>query len=433
MSIILIASNALETLTQFNFKAALIQRQENIEESVNTAWVLNILRGGILALCIYISAPYIALFYNEPVIAPAIKYYSLIFLLNGFSNINIFLFDKELNFKKIAVFRIAIGAVNLLIVVLLAFIMKNIWALIYSYILGSLFEILLSYLIQNKKPKFYFNKHVAKELLSYSLFITGTGILLFLTTKIDDALIGKVLGMTALGYYTYAYKLANLPSTQVTGVLSQVLFPSYSSIQNDIMYLRSLFLKVIKFIAFISIPASAGIFVASDSIVYIILGQKWMPLVPALKILCIFGLLRSLGSTTSPIFQAIGKPNIIFYVMLVKFVFIGLIIYPLTYRYGIEGTAWAVTLPMMFEQIYLWRILSKVLQVSISTIVGRIKTAIAGSAGMLMLLHFLKNYFDFSLGAFLMYIFIGLVTYIGITIAIDKEYYKELLRTFSVQ
>jgi len=101
--------------------------------------------------------------------------------------------------------------------------------------------------------------------------------------------------MTALGYYTYAYKLANLPSTQVTGVLSQVLFPSYSSIQNDIMYLRSLFLKVIKFIAFISIPASVGIFVASDSIVYIILGQKWMPLVPALKILCIFGLLRSLG------------------------------------------------------------------------------------------------------------------------------------------
>jgi len=171
MSIILIASNALETLTQFNFKAALIQRQENIEESVNTAWVLNILRGGILALCIYISAPYIALFYNEPVIAPAIKYYSLIFLLNGFSNINIFLFDKELNFKKIAVFRIAIGAVNLLIVVLLAFIMKNIWALIYSYILGSLFEILLSYLIQNKKPKFYFNKHVAKELLSYSLLL----------------------------------------------------------------------------------------------------------------------------------------------------------------------------------------------------------------------------------------------------------------------
>jgi len=431
MSIILIVANGLETFTQFNFKTVLIHKQQHIEESADTAWCLNIIRACILALCVYASAPYIAYFYNEPVIAPAIKYYSIIFLLNGFSNINMFLFDKELNFRKIAIFRMIIGAVNLFIAILLAFIMKNIWALIYSYVIGACFEILLTYIIQTKWPKFSFNGHLAKEMFSYSFFITGSGILFFLTTKIDDALIGKVLGMSSLGFYTYAYKLANLPSTHVTGVLSQVMFPSYSKIQDDINQLRSIFLKVYKFISFISMPASVGLFLAGDVMVYTILGQTWMPLVPPLKVLCIFGLISSLAGTTTPIFQAIGKPNIIFFVMLAKFIFILLLIYPFTSRYGIVGTAWAVTIPMMFEQIYLWHILSKVLQLNIIAMVKIIKGPVLGSLAMILSIISIKAFIDFNPIALLILILVGIVSYAVTIHAIDKNYYNELLRIFT--
>ena len=430
MSIILIVSNSLEAFTQFNFKTVLIYKQQHVEESANTAWCLNIIRGCVLALCVYASAPYVAYFYKVPMLYPAIKLYSVLFLLNGLSNINTFLFEKELNFKKVAVLKIAVSAVNIIVAVYLAVVMRNIWALVYSYVIGGCFEALLTYIIQTKRPKFYFNKRLAKEIISYSLFIAGSGILFFLTTKIDDALIGKVLGMSALGYYTYAYKLANLPSTHITGVLSQVMFPSYSSIQNDISQLRSIFLKVYKFISFIAIPAAAGLFLAGDAIVYVILGQRWMPLVPALKVLCLFGLFGSLAGTTTPIFQAMGKPNIIFFVMLIKFLFILLLIYPLTSHYGIVGTAWAVTIPMIFEQVYLWRILSNALQFNISTIIRTIKGPIGGSLAMICFIIFIKAFINFKFGALLVLISAAIFSYAITVFVIDRNYYNEVLRIF---
>jgi lipopolysaccharide exporter len=431
MSIILIVSNGLETLTQFNFKTVLIHKQQHIEESANTAWFLNIIRGCILALCVYVSAPYIAYFYNVSILSTAIKLYSVLFLLNGLSNVNTFLFEKELNFKKVAILKMAVSTLNIIISIYLAVIMRNIWALVYSYVIGACFEILLTYIIQTKRPKFYFNRRLAKEMFSYSLFITGSGILFFLTTKIDDALIGKVLGMSALGYYTYAYKLANLPSTYVTGAISQVMFPSYSSIQNNINQLRSVFLKVYTFISFISIPAAVGLFLAGDTIVYVILGHNWMPLVPALKVLCIFGLLSSLAGTTTPIFQAMGKPKIIFFVMLTKFIFILLLIYPLTSRYGIVGTAWAVTIPMIFEQLYLWHILSKALQFNIYNIVKTIKGPIGGSLAMIFPVILIKTILDFSIGALSIILAAGVASYIFAINVIDKNYYNELFRLFA--
>ncbi len=432
MSIVLIASNGIDIFTQFNFKAALIHKQDNIEESMDTAWVLNILRGFVLFACIYLSAPYIAYFYKEPIISTALRIYSGIVLLNGFVNINMLLFDKALDFKKLAFLRICISTSKLLVSVALALLLRNIYALVYSAVLAVLIELLLSYSIQRKRPRFRFRIDAAKSLFSYSIFISGIGILLFITVQIDDALIGSVLGMTALGYYTYAYKLANLPSSHISGVLSQVLFPAYSSIQHDIDYMKSIFLKALKFISFISIPLSVGLYASGDMFVYVFLGKGWMPIVSALRILCIFGALRSIGSTTSPVFQATGKPNILFNVMLIKLTLILAIIYPLTYYFGIEGAAWSVTLPMIIEQFFLWRMLSGALQLTVSSIAAMLKTPVIGSAAMLLAMHLTRIHFSYNFIDLFLYVLLGLLVYGAATFLADKHYYKELLRTFSL-
>jgi O-antigen/teichoic acid export membrane protein len=368
VSIVVLIYNGIDVVTRTSFKHALIYKQENVSGAADTAWVLNIIRGAALFALIVLAAPWISGFYAQPVLTKAIRFIALVFILDGFQNINLVFFEKSLDFKKIALSRIVRSFLSCALVLTLAFVMRNLWALLIGVLFRSIYNLIVSYLIQKKKPRFEFNKDLAGELIHYSKYVTGAGILVFLTTRGDDAIIGKMLGMKELGYYTYAYLIANLPSTHFTKVFSQVIFPTYSTIGGEPLRLKDAYLKVLKLVSWVAIPAGVGIFILSKEIVLLLLGEVWYPVIPPLRILIVFGVVRSLAATTGPIFKAVGKPNIIFYVTLGKLLVILAIIFPLTKNYGISGAALAVTIPMLFEQLFLWKILSKTIAFALSEI-----------------------------------------------------------------
>ena len=126
-------------------------------------------------------------------------------------------------------------------------------------------------------------------------------------------------------------------------MLAPLIFPTYSHYNQDQEKLNRLFLLVLKVVSMVTIPASFGILALSDEVAAVLLGEIWIPMVPALKILVFFGLFRALASCTGPLFKAMGKPKIIFWILLGKLILIAAIIYPLTISYGIKGTAIAVT------------------------------------------------------------------------------------------
>jgi PST family polysaccharide transporter/lipopolysaccharide exporter len=286
----------------------------------------------------------------------------------------------------------------------------------------------VSFIIQKKKPRFHFDKKLAGELIHYSKYITGAGIFVFLTIRGDDAIVGKIVGMRELGFYTYAYLIANLPSTHLTKIFSEVIFPSYSAISGDRIKLKNAFLSVLKLVSYIAIPAGVGIFILSKEIVLLLLGTNWEPVIGPLQILIIFGVTRSLAATTGPIFKAIGKPNIIFYVTLGKLLVILAIIFPLTITYGIVGAALAVTLPMLTEQLLLWKILSKTIHVSISEIISRI--ALPGVTGLIIagVVISLKYCFPANeivvLGLYFMLVIFLMGT---VSFVLDKKYFLRVL------
>ena len=428
VSIVVLIRHGIDVLTRTSFKQALIYRQDNESSAADTAWILNIMRGVILFVIVFLAAPWISGFYGQPILAKAIRFIAFVFIMDGFQNVNLVLFEKSLDYKKIALSRIARSLLSCAIVLSLAFFMRSLWALLVGILFRSLYNLCVSYLIQKKKPQFHFDKKLAGELINYSKYITGAVILVFLTTRGDDAIIGKIIGMRELGFYSYAYLIANLPSTHFTNIFSEVIFPSYSTISGDRIKLKNAFLSVLKLVSHIAIPAGVGILILSKEIVLLLLGPVWEPVIEPLRILVIFGVVRSLAATTGPIFKAIGKPNIIFYVTLGKLLVILAIIFPLTITYGIVGAALAVTLPMALEQLFLWKILSKTLNVSIPEIGNRV--IFPGLTGLITagVVISLKIYFPAN-EIFVLGFYLVLVIFLGGTISflLDKKYFRRVL------
>jgi O-antigen/teichoic acid export membrane protein len=183
-------------------------------------------------------------------------------------------------------------------------------------------------------------------------------VFIFFLTEGDDAFLGKVLGLTALGFYQMAHRISNLPATEITHVISQVTFPAYAKLQDSPQGLRDAYLRVLKLTALLSIPAAAGIFVLAPELTRILLGEKWLPMVPVMRVMVIGGAVRSIGATMGPVFQAVGKPQILSRFLLVQVALVAAMIYPLTTTYGIVGTGFSMMLAgLIVNSIFTYHIL----------------------------------------------------------------------------
>ena len=345
MGIALLTMATLETFSQTGFQAALIQKKEDIKSYLDSAWTVLILRGFVLFVIFYSVAPYAAMFFNAPEAKPVIQVIGFSFFLGAFTNIGVIYFQKELEFNKEFIYQFAGTLADFIVAVSAVLILRNVWALVFGLLAGNAARCVVSYIVHPYRPQLSSDLGKAKELFGFGKWILGSSILIFLLTQGDDIIVGKLLGATALGFYQMAYQISNAPATEITHVISQVAFPAYSKLQDNLPGLRDAYLKTLQFTAFISIPLAVGIFALAPKFTTIFLTDKWMPMVPAMQMLCIFGVTRSIGATMGPILHSVGRPKIQTKLSSIQLITMAMIIYPLTIQWGILGTSLAVVIP----------------------------------------------------------------------------------------
>lgn len=341
--IVLLSAKTLETFSQTGFERALIHKNVDIEPYLDTAWTVQFLRGSALSIILFAIATPISHFFDEPGAGLLIRVLAISFMIDGLRSIKIVYFKKNLNFHKLFVFELSGTLVDLVATIAAAIIFRNAWALVYGMLAGCLARLLASYLIVPYQPRLSLNKKKRTELFSYGKWIFGSSITGFLITQGDDIFIGKFLGVAALGFYQMAYTISNLPATQITNVISQVSFPTYAKIQDNIPVLKETYLKTIQFTVFISFPIAGLIIPLAEDVVVLFLGKKWLPMVPAMQALVIWGVIRSVGACTGPLFQAVGRPDMVGKIQFLRLIILIIVIYPLTVQWGILGAAIAVS------------------------------------------------------------------------------------------
>ncbi|MBI2031146.1 MAG: lipopolysaccharide biosynthesis protein [Candidatus Levybacteria bacterium] len=335
--IAILATSLLEVFTETGVNVLLIQEKDDIKKYLNSAWIVSIIRGFLIGSIIFLSASFVSSFFKSPDSRILLQLISIVPIIRGFINPSSVKFQKYLEFHKEFYYRSSIFFFDALVTIIFAFFTRSVLALVFGILAGVILEVILSFLIIKPVPYLSFNRDYLFKIFHRGKWVTLGGIFNYLYYNLDNIVVGKILGATSLGFYEMAYRISLLPITEVADVVQKVVFPVYSKISEDRERLKKAFAKTLFFISLLSISIGVMLFFFAKDAVFILLGDQWAPIIPVLRILAVFGVVRSIFGSTAALFLSVNKQE---YVTAATFVSIfGLIItiVPLVLSFGILG------------------------------------------------------------------------------------------------
>lgn len=328
--------------------AAIIQKRDIDDKYLSTSFFVSIFAGIILALLLLALAPSVASFYKEPVLKPILFISAIGFILSPLTSIHTSILTKRLEFKKLAAINTATQALAGTFSVILALNGYGVWSLVLGKILSQPVLVPFVWIIVKWRPRIFFSKQCFLDLFGFSSSLLGFNMINFLSRNLDNLIIGKYLGSQALGYYSVAYNLMLKPLQLISWSIGKVLFPVFSSIQDDMERTRAVYLKIVRSISLITFPMMTGLIMVSGEFILTVYGERWRPAILPLKLLCIVGALQSIGTTGGVIFNSQGRPDITLKIGIVSSIAI-IIAFVIGIQWGLLGliTAYiAVSFPV---------------------------------------------------------------------------------------
>ena len=421
VGIAMLTISVLETFSQPGLGAALVQKKGRIENYLDTAWTVSVIRCLLIFSILYIISPYVAQFFDSPEAKFVIPVLGISVIIAGFRNIGVINFQKELDFRRQYIYEFSITLANLAVAIPAAYILKSVWALVLGAMAGSIARFIMSYVLHPYRPRLRLEKKKFVDLLSFGKWVFGSSMLFFLITQGDDIFLGKMLGVAALGIYQMAYMISNLPTTEITRVISHVTFPAYSQLQDDPHRFSDAYLKVLQLICLITLPLAAGIFILSDIFTTIFLGSNWLPIIPIINVLVWAGLTRAILDTTVPVFNAAGKPKLHTKWQLIGFIILALSIYPLAIIWGIVGISCSVLLSNLISATGACYDARTILRFSALRFVNIITLPLINTFIMMLSIYLVRTRLHYSyLFIFIICVLIGSCIYTLMTLVCDK-------------
>jgi O-antigen/teichoic acid export membrane protein len=351
MGLCLVVTRGLELFTTTGIGPALIQRRDNVDAAKPTAFTLQAGRGVILGLLTVLISPLAAWYYDAPRLTALISTLAVVFVINGLVNVETILLNKRLEFRTLTALDLWSAVIGSASLVAFAFALRSVWAVIFGNIVTALTRTVLSFLLIRTRPGFGYDGRIAREFAGYGRFVTASTAVIFVASEIDNVFVGKMLSFEALGFYSVAFTLANLPATSISRTAMLVIFPAYAALQAEPEKLRAGYLTVLRTVGAISLAAAAGLATLAPDVIRIVYSPRWLPAVGALQILSLLGAARAVSILSGYVYNAIGKPWLSFYLVAGRLVLIVPLLYPLIRAYGIVGAAIAMAVPQALELV----------------------------------------------------------------------------------
>ena len=348
----------LEIFTETGINVFLIQEKENIDKYINTAWVISIFRGLFIGTILLLTSGLISGIFSSPEAYGLLVLTSVVPILRGFINPSIIKLRKELKFNLDFLNDSLIYISESIVIVFVALIYKTEYSFIWGVIAGVVVEIVLSNILAKPRPKFRLEFDKARKIIKRGSWVTINGIFNYLNQQGDDAIVGKFIGLSALGIYQNIYKISILPLTEITYTVANVTFSIYVKFVDDYKRVRRAFLKVLLVVTAIVIPIGALFFIFPEQIILVILGEAWLGGADVLRVLAIFGVLSAINTVPNSVFLSLKKQDVIAKLKIAQFVIMLFLIFPLIQMYQLLGAAYAVTLstivimPFTFISLY---------------------------------------------------------------------------------
>lgn len=342
VSIATLAINSLVFFQELGFGAALIyRRQEDVETAAQTAhWT--IVASSLLLYAIgFLAAPLVAWFFRSPEVVPVLRVLLLTIVISSLGRVPFTLLARDLDFRKKVIPEFIAGLGGNLLAVILALGGWQVWALVWGQVIDNIISTVLVYGVTRFawRPRRVFDRRLFRELFGYGKHVAASQVLIFGITNIDDVFVGRMLGQAALGQYGMAYRISNLPATNITRLVTRVTFPAFTTLQGDIGRMRSAFFRVVRYVSLLAFPVAVTTVIFASDFVHIVLTDAWAPAIVPMQLLGVYGLIRSVAANMGTIFQAGGKPQWLTGIAAWRLITMAVLLYPSIRWGGIVGVS----------------------------------------------------------------------------------------------
>lgn len=312
VSLVIIA--LADTLSDFGIANSIIQRKEIGQLELTTLYWLNVGLGIVVFVLLFSLSGVIAGVLHNPDLAPLMRTLSFAFVVIPHGQQYRALMQKELEFNKIGMTETTAVLAGFTFTVVTA----HFWPLAMTAILGYLVNSAVRTLLfgwfgrRIYRPGLRFSLASVVPNLRFGAWLTADSIINYVNTNLSTLVLARILGASVAGGYNLAYNVAVVPPMKLNPIITRVLFPAFAKIQDDTAKLRVNFYKLLSVVGIINFPVLLGLMVVSNNVVPLVFGEKWVSIVPILQLLCVVGLLRSVGNPIGSLLMAKARVDISF-------------------------------------------------------------------------------------------------------------------------
>ena len=343
MGSLLIFTAISSLLIDSGFGRALLNRKHISQIEYNSVFYFNLAISLFLYIVLFISAPYIAQLFNEPLLIPVSRVLFLSLIFNGFSLIQMIIFIKASDFKTQTKANTTALIISTLIAIYMAWKGYGVWSLVAQNVIYAFFRSILFWMYSSWRPEPLFSLSKLKTFFAFSNKLIMSGAIGAIFNNIYPSIIAMFYPMQQVGFYTQAYKYQDTPFSVLSDTFRSVSMLILSEINDQTARLRRVVVKLMKSMAFLSFPIALILILLAEPLFVNVFGEKWLPSVPYFQILCLGGAVSPFTFILNELFIAKERADFFLSVEIIKRVILVILIISF-FNHGIIGLAvsWVV-------------------------------------------------------------------------------------------
>lgn len=336
------------------FITALIQKKDRTDIDYYTVYIFNMILSIVLYGLMFLTAPYIASFYNEPQLTSLTRVIALNLIFSSLSITQMVRLQADLNFKIQAKARLIATFISGIVGVICAYKGMEVWALVIQGVLNTLLTSLLLMSFSRWVPKWIFSIASFRQLFSFGSKVLFSNFLTTCYIQFTNLVIGKFYSSQDLAYYNRGFNISQLPSTSIMEIMNRTIFPVFSSLQDNKIALLESYKKYQRLSCIVIFPTMVILSVLSHPFIIVLLTEKWENTSLLLSIFCMVFIFYPFMSNSVNVTMALGCGNLITKSTLLRRL-LGVIILLVTLSISVKAVAIGLVINNFIESfICMW-------------------------------------------------------------------------------
>jgi O-antigen/teichoic acid export membrane protein len=297
----------VEAIGDLGTGTALIYWPDRRDDAAQVTFIINTAAGAFWCLATIALAPFVAEFFHAPNGVPIVRALSVGFFIKFLGNTHDALTRKDLRFQARALPEISMAAIKAIVSLLLAWRGFGAWSIVWGHLSGLAASTMLFWILTPWRPSLRLPRDLFKPMLSYGRGIIFVNVLGAVQNQTDLAVVGRSLGMTALGLYQLAGKIPEATVTVIVRVASRVLLPAFSRVSASGINPKEAYVAAARYIGAVTLPIVTGLAILAHPMVLAFFGSQWDAAAPIVSALAILAGIRAIGTHPGDVLKATGR------------------------------------------------------------------------------------------------------------------------------